>query len=412
MIRSIYNNKLDSETKSPAKALTFAYLIAFAIIGLFSVGIHLSTNLLMEQLTETSEVTYHLSRTRTLVQRLPYQVESFAEHESDVDQFRLRDSLLKIQASVQIIRGKIQPEETINAELTDVFYGKVFELNKKMNAYTNAATHCAILDMQYDEARVICTNVKRHMDQLEGREIIAGLDVALDKYRQATLDKIDFYHSLQIGGIVVILLVLVLEALLIFRPLINRIHNYHKMLVEQALQDPLTGLKNRRAFINQATAELSQARRDKTPVAMALMDLDKFKSINDTYGHDVGDAVITHFANQLKMRVRRGDIIGRIGGEEFAIMLVRSTDDEDAYSVINRIREAVAESPCSYIDKAGKSKELSYTVSVGIYSCIPDEETINEMLSNADEMLYRAKENGRNRVVLINSDGQNIEEAA
>ncbi|MBL4804961.1 MAG: GGDEF domain-containing protein [Alphaproteobacteria bacterium] len=412
MIRSIYNNKLDSETKSPAKALTFAYLIAFAIIGLFSVGIHLSTNLLMEQLTETSEVTYHLSRTRTLIQRLPYQVESFAEHESDVDQSRLRDSLLKIQASVQIIRGKIQPAETINVELTDVFYGKVFELNKKMNAYTNAATHCAILDMQYDEARVICTNVKRHMDQLEGREIIAGLDVALDKYRQATLDKIDFYHSLQIGGIVVILLVLVLEALLIFRPLINRIHNYHKMLVEQALQDPLTGLKNRRAFINQATAELSQARRDKTPVAMALMDLDKFKSINDTYGHDVGDAVITHFANQLKMRVRRGDIIGRIGGEEFAIMLVRSTDDEDAYSVINRIREAVAESPCSYIDKAGKAKELSYTVSVGIYSCTPDEETINEMLSNADEMLYRAKENGRNRVVLINSDGQNIEEAA
>lgn len=408
MISSIYSNKLDSETKSPAKALTYAYIIAFAIIAVFSIGIHFSTNLLMQELTETSEVTYHMSRIRSMLQRVPYQVDDFAEHGSDVDQARLKNTLQKIEASRTFIVPQIQEGHSISDELTEVFFGARFNLDERLKIYVQISRECSNINIQYLNPSKVCKKIGEALGNMDAREMIAGFDVGLDKYRQETLATIDFYHRMQMGGIVIILLVLILEAFLIFRPLINRIHNYHTMLVEQALQDPLTGLKNRRAFINESTAEVAQSKRSKAPIGMALMDLDKFKSINDTYGHDVGDAVIKHFASQLKMRVRRGDIIGRIGGEEFAVTLVRSTSDQDAYNVIDRIRAAVAESPCPYKDKNGETKELSYSVSVGIYSCTPDEESVNEMLTKADEMLYEAKEGGRNQVVLVNAEGKNI----
>lgn len=403
------NYKLDSETQSPARSLKYAYLLAFAIIALFSMGMHASTNLLMSQLTISSDVTYHLSTVRTMLQRLPNQVSNLKEHSSDIDQALLTNSLQKIENSVNFITKKVWGEDTVSEELREVFFGDSFALHKHIQTYIQAAGVCATKDMSHNNASQICRAAESRMNDLNGQKLIAGFDIALHKYRTETLDKIDFHHQMQAGGIVVILLVLILEAFLIFRPLIVRIDKYHGILLEQAFQDPLTNLKNRRAFISHSKAELSQAIRDKKSIAMALMDLDKFKSVNDTYGHDVGDAVIKHFADQLKMRVRRGDIIGRIGGEEFAVLLVRSTSDEDAFAVINRLREAVAQIPCPYVDKNGNQQELPYTVSIGLYSLVPTDESVQDMLTRADEMLYRAKENGRNKVVLINKDGKQLE---
>ena len=102
----------------------------------------------------------------------------------------------------------------------------------------------------------------------------------------------------------------------------------------------------------------------------------------------------------LRKHLRSGDIIGRIGGEEFAVVLTRSTDGEKAFQILDRMRALVADTPCSYHDKNGELCSLHYSVSIGVVSLIPNDETIESLLMRADEMLYKAKDTGRNKVVV------------
>jgi diguanylate cyclase (GGDEF)-like protein len=255
-------------------------------------------------------------------------------------------------------------------------------------------------DIVHGDPKKICEITVDLLSAGLSSDLSTGFDVALESYRTETVQKIKKHHLIQVYGTIIILLVLLLEAILIFRPLIARIKIYHRLLLKQALEDPLTKLKNRRAFTKSAESELRQSQRNKTPVSIALMDLDKFKLVNDTYGHDVGDTVLKHFSGMLKEHLRGGDIIGRVGGEEFAVVLVRSTDGPEAFKVLDRMRELVANTPCPYTDKSGKLCYLNYSVSIGVVALVPDDQKIEELLIISDEMLYKAKDTGRNKVVL------------
>jgi diguanylate cyclase (GGDEF)-like protein len=124
-----------------------------------------------------------------------------------------------------------------------------------------------------------------------------------------------------------------------------------------------------------------------------MLDLDKFKSVNDTYGHLAGDAVLVEFASRVKSVLRSGDLLARYGGEEFAMLLTR-TSMQDAVQIAERIRQLTAATPVSFEDK-----EISITVSIGI-CCNDGTQNIDpsELIARADEKLYLAKNMGRNQV--------------
>jgi len=187
--------------------------------------------------------------------------------------------------------------------------------------------------------------------------------------------------------------------------MIRRIGRYHRNLIRLALIDELTELKNRRAFMQLATAELSLFDRQGQTFALVLADLDKFKTVNDTYGHKVGDEVLKHYSALVTESLRGYDIIGRIGGEEFAIFLPQ-TGAEQAEKTINRLRERVAQTPCPYTDKFGDSQSLSYTSSFGIVVVSAPGWTLDKLLVEADECLYKSKEEGRNRVTVRVFEGK------
>ena len=171
------------------------------------------------------------------------------------------------------------------------------------------------------------------------------------------------------------------------------------MLLRQALEDPLTGLSNRRAFMNRSNAAKKRALRDNEPMIVALTDLDHFKSVNDTYGHDVGDAVLKHFSTVMKKSLRGGDIIGRIGGEEFAVVLPK-TNYETGKEALERLCHDVEHNPCPYVSEEGNDELLKYTVSIGFTNLSLNKDmSIDELLKKADEALYEAKESGRNRAI-------------
>jgi two-component system cell cycle response regulator len=165
------------------------------------------------------------------------------------------------------------------------------------------------------------------------------------------------------------------------------------LLEELALTDSLTGLPNRRAIEHWATRQLSGAIRYGFSFLVVLADLDHFKAVNDTYGHDAGDAVLKKFSEILKTNSRRSDICGRIGGEEFLFILTHTTKD-NASIVIERIR---AELEATKFDFDGGS--LTVTASFGLAAFEgPQPADFNRLVTQADVALYAAKRAGRNRV--------------
>jgi diguanylate cyclase (GGDEF)-like protein len=167
----------------------------------------------------------------------------------------------------------------------------------------------------------------------------------------------------------------------------------HAIVKEQAVTDALTGLANRRRFIEELSAEVSRAERFGTPLAVVLADLDDFKSVNDRYGHQAGDDVLRAFAAVLQDRLREIDLPARLGGEEFAILL-RQTDAPGARALAEQLRERLADLRL----EVPNGDALSVTASFGVAS-YPSAHTGDELLSAADAALYRAKALGKNRVV-------------
>jgi len=165
-----------------------------------------------------------------------------------------------------------------------------------------------------------------------------------------------------------------------------------------AMIDPLTGLSNRRSFMEDAVHLRDRHRSNPKPVTVLLMDMDHFKSINDRFGHAVGDQVLEVFAESTQQSIRSSDLIGRLGGEEFAAVLY-DLSREKAFAVAERIRASFADAALEVNDHP-----IAATVSIGLAHCELEAFELDEMLARADRALYTAKERGRNRIETASLD--------
>ena len=165
-------------------------------------------------------------------------------------------------------------------------------------------------------------------------------------------------------------------------------------ILELAHKDQLTKLYNRHYFYSIVQEIISLAKREKRPLSIMMIDIDKFKNINDTYGHGNGDIVIRSLATIMLENTRASDIVARIGGEEFVILLPNTTKDNTVV-LANKLRKNVEK----HLIKLEDNIEINFTISVGVDSMhVADEQKVDEALARADEALYRAKETGRNKV--------------
>lgn len=161
---------------------------------------------------------------------------------------------------------------------------------------------------------------------------------------------------------------------------------------DTAMVDELTGLKNRRAFFDDAEPAIAAARRRGQPIAVALLDLDHFKEVNDTYGHAAGDIVLKEVADRMRPDAPREQMVGRIGGEEF-VALLPDTTPAQALVAVERVRKAVGGSPV----RLPKGAEVLVTLSGGI-TLLKEGEQVEAAIDQADKAMYRAKGLGRDRV--------------
>ncbi len=190
----------------------------------------------------------------------------------------------------------------------------------------------------------------------------------------------------------------------------DKITDYEKTLKEKnialgilASTDDLTGIMNKRIFKKVSERYFETAKRDRISLTLLLLDLDHFKKVNDTFGHQVGDLLLKHFVEAIKPVLRKSDILARIGGEEFAVLLFK-TDVQGAYTLAEKIRKAIEGLSIEH-----EGEVVQVTTSIGIAQKMEHDRSFDVVFSRADNALYKAKEQGRNQVYLENMQVLRVE---
>ena len=173
-------------------------------------------------------------------------------------------------------------------------------------------------------------------------------------------------------------------------------------LWQQAFSDPLTALPNRRSMAAHLDRCLARGRDGSARVALIFCDLDRFKTINDRYGHAVGDAVLLEVCRRLQGQLRPGDMLARIGGDEFVVVAEAIRSDADAMQLAGRLRDALA-APCVH-----GGETLAITMSFGVATARAGDQNAEELLRRADASMYTVKESGRDGVALHTPDADSI----
>ena len=180
------------------------------------------------------------------------------------------------------------------------------------------------------------------------------------------------------------------------------------VLEHEAMTDPLMEIYNRRVLDRRLHDEVMRARRHHLDLGLLMIDLDRFKSVNDTYGHHAGDIVLQHVARLLVESLRQTDVVARYGGEEIVILLPH-TPPVETCEVAERLRRTIAETPVTITDHRGCKTDLTVTVSIGCAGISPEDDTAESLLQRADQGMYQAKQQGRNKVVRFDAQQEAAE---
>ncbi|MBI9113305.1 diguanylate cyclase [Maridesulfovibrio ferrireducens] len=213
-------------------------------------------------------------------------------------------------------------------------------------------------------------------------DVVDGLNVGANDYLVKPYDKGELIARIGVGKRMIDLQAALVES--------------QKDLAHQATHDPLTGAMNRRAIMASLEKDLERTLREDSVLGIGLLDIDHFKAVNDTYGHQTGDDVLCELVRTINSGLRKYDSLGRIGGEEFVVVMPGKVG-ADSVSQFERLRSSIQKTKMKT-----RTGDLAITVSVGVV-CAPPGASIDDLLAMADEALYQAKAGGRNRVTLAES---------
>jgi diguanylate cyclase (GGDEF)-like protein len=242
---------------------------------------------------------------------------------------------------------------------------------------------CALVRQQ---AREPYTYILLLTSKSDKADMVEGMEAGADDYISKPFEQNELKARLRAGRRIVELQAELLAA--------------REALREQATRDALTKVWNRRSILEILEKELARSQRDEQPLSLVLFDLDHFKAINDTHGHLSGDGVLREVAARVQTSLRSYDSFGRYGGEEFLIVLP-GCDTQQALVLAERTRELIGSQPANCCEE-----EIPVTASFGVATLAPGVSDGNGLIRIADKALYKAKAQGRNRVVFLAGDAK------
>ncbi len=375
------------------------YVFALALIAAFTIAFHFLTDSIVKQQQNTAAVVNLSGRQRMLSQRiakLSLERASHANFRPDAVVNRILIDSIELMASSHhdLLHGAASGPAVgpATGEVLDVYRKAPWLLDQKMQSFLTHARAVAAkpsADLTFADPDLIA-------EQLEAQApLLEALNAAVTANQDTSERSIRTLRKVHTSLTLLMLIILMLEALFLYRPLFARLARAHEALLLAGRTDPLTGCLNRRAFTSESAHAIARVREQTGVLAVLMLDIDRFKSINDRYGHPAGDRVINAVVSIILNSIRDTDILCRMGGEEFAVMLP-GQELARAMQAAERVRVAIASTPIPLNEAA--DTYLSITLSIGIAMLEPSDATIFDLLGRADLALYRAKSAGRNRV--------------
>jgi diguanylate cyclase (GGDEF)-like protein len=386
---------------------TLVYAGALALIATLSMITHVMVDAIVQRQEVTARVVNISGRQRMLSQRIAMMTLELSRTEDAQTRQKigqdLSDAIELMEAShAALSQGskELGLSSDKSPAVSSIYAEAPHRLSEQVTSYLEHARQLASLP---PEKQANSPHLSQLLAAAHG-PILLGLDAAVKQYEVESETAIRSLRRVLLSLVGMMLATLAAEAIFIFRPLFRKLEAAHVKLLDAARTDPLTGCMNRRYLMEAATREVARAKRSGSTLSVMMLDIDHFKKINDTYGHGVGDEALLSLVRTVLGHIRASDMLGRIGGEEFAILLP-DTGVEQAWPVAEKLRESVG---ALEVNSSG-GHVFQMTASVGLAQLRPGEEDFLATLERADKALYKAKQTGRNRVVLFTPD---LEDAA
>ena len=382
---------------NPAHTMTLTYVVSLTIIAVLSIFVHFTLDKIIIEQNVSGKLINVSGQQRMLSQRTVLHINEYIARGFVTDKNKALTALNKMHRNHQYLlkehfeKLKQNLESPLSKPMYALYFSEPHNIERKMTEFSSLIKQ--LLDSPITPLDTQ-SNLESSIFLLMAKEqMLDSFNITVKQYEVESNQKIQQLRTTQQLILIIIILTILIEGLFFITPLSIRSNRYSKNLYEEANHDYLTNLLNRRSFAILAKQLVAISRRYHSDLSVISFDIDLFKSINDKYGHDLGDKVIQRVAGTIHKNCRNSDSVFRFGGEEFLILLPETSMSE-AIKLAEKIRNSITNSP-TLTDKL----TIEITASAGVSKWNKQETNIESALKRADDALYQAKKQGRNRVI-------------
>lgn len=373
------------------------YAGALAFVGLLVIAAHFTIDRIAGEQKTAARMVEMAGTQRMLSQRAASLTLEYVTTEDLAQRVLVRAMIDEAHAEMKtthlaLTQGNLSLGIPVAASeaIDDIYFGEPHLLDQRVRLFMYDIRE--ILSKTWDtdlENSVYAKSIVQESRQA----LLEPLDDATDQFMTNSMARVEKLRIMMkiMHGIVIVAIICI--GFFVFTPLFRRVVRQSESLADAAHTDALTGGPNRRGFMVTGSGEFSRALRHGAAMSVMVLDIDHFKSINDSLGHAAGDQVIRNLAETCMRTLRKSDTFGRLGGEEFGILLPE-THLEEALQVAEKLREILANTS---VHRGGS--EIHFTVSIGVAERMASDDSLEALLGRADIRMFAAKNAGRNRVI-------------